>query len=44
MYTRRGSRLESEETLGYALRKAQELGVPMPTLDTCYRILTVAHP
>jgi 2-dehydropantoate 2-reductase len=40
----RGSRLESEETLGYALRKAQELGVPMPTLDTCYRILTVAHP
>jgi 2-dehydropantoate 2-reductase len=40
----RGSRLESEETLGYALRKARELGVPMPTLDTCYRILTVAHP
>jgi 2-dehydropantoate 2-reductase len=40
----RGSRLEHEETLGYALRKAQELGVPMPTLDTCYRILAVAHP
>lgn len=40
----RGSRLESEETLGYALRKSRELGVPMPTLDTCYRILTVAHP
>jgi 2-dehydropantoate 2-reductase len=40
----RGSRLETEETLGYALRKAGELGVPMPTLDTCYRILTVAHP
>jgi 2-dehydropantoate 2-reductase len=40
----RGSRLESEETLGYALSKARELGVPMPTLDTCYRILTVAHP
>ena len=40
----RGSRLESEETLGYALRKAAELGVPMPTLDTCYRILQVAHP
>jgi 2-dehydropantoate 2-reductase len=40
----RGSRLETEETLGYALRKAEELGVPMPTLDTCYRILTVAHP
>ncbi len=40
----RGSRLESEETLGYALSKARELGVPMPTLDTCYRILRVAHP
>ena len=40
----RGSRLEHEETLGYALAKAREHGVPMPTLDTCYRILTVAHP
>jgi 2-dehydropantoate 2-reductase len=40
----RGSRLEYEETLGYALAKAREHGVPMPTLDTCYRILTVAHP
>jgi len=40
----RGSRLEYEETLGYALAKGRELGVPMPTLDTCYRILSVAHP
>jgi 2-dehydropantoate 2-reductase len=40
----RGSRLEYEETLGYALEKARELGVAMPTLDTCYRILAVAHP
>jgi 2-dehydropantoate 2-reductase len=40
----RGSRLEYEETLGFALRKAREAGVPMPTLDTCYRILSVAHP
>jgi 2-dehydropantoate 2-reductase len=40
----RGSRLEYEETLGYALRKAQELGVPMPTLETCYRMIAVAHP
>jgi 2-dehydropantoate 2-reductase len=40
----RGSRLEYEETLGHALAKGRELGVPMPTLDTCYRILTVAHP
>ncbi len=40
----RGSRLEYEETLGYALRKAREHGVPMPTLDTCYRMIAVAHP
>ncbi len=40
----RGSRLEYEETLGYALAKGREHGVPMPTLDTCYRILSVAHP
>jgi 2-dehydropantoate 2-reductase len=40
----RGSRLEYEETLGYALQKARELGVSMPTLDTCYRIIAVAHP
>jgi 2-dehydropantoate 2-reductase len=40
----RGSRLEYQETLGYALEKARELGVPMPTLDTCYRILSVAYP
>jgi 2-dehydropantoate 2-reductase len=39
----RGSRLEHEETLGFALRKAREAGVPMPTLDTCYRIVSVAH-
>jgi ketopantoate reductase len=40
----RGSRLEYEETLGFALQKAREVGVAMPTLDTCYRILAVAHP
>jgi 2-dehydropantoate 2-reductase len=40
----RGSRLEYEETLGYALAKAREHGVPMPTLDVCYRIIAVAHP
>lgn len=40
----RGSRLEYEETLGFALGKARELGVPMPTLDVCYRIMSVAHP
>ena len=40
----RGSRLEHQETLGYALQKASELNVPMPTLDVCYRIISVAHP
>jgi 2-dehydropantoate 2-reductase len=40
----RGSRLEYEETLGYALAKAREHNIPMPTLDVCYRIIAVAHP
>jgi 2-dehydropantoate 2-reductase len=40
----RGSALEYRETLGHALDKAREHGVPMPTLDTCYRILSVAFP
>jgi len=40
----RGSRLEYQETLGFALEKSRELGVLMPTLDTCYRIISVAHP
>jgi ketopantoate reductase len=40
----RGSRLEYEETLGFALEKGREFGVPMPTLDTCYQIIAVAHP
>jgi ketopantoate reductase len=39
----RGSRLEFEETLGYALARGRELGVSMPTLDTCYRIIAAAH-
>jgi 2-dehydropantoate 2-reductase len=40
----RGSRLEYQETLGFALQKARELNVPMPTLEVCYRIICVAHP
>ncbi len=40
----RGSPLEIEETLGFALSRAAELGVAMPTLDTCYRLLLAAHP
>jgi 2-dehydropantoate 2-reductase len=40
----RGSRLEHVETLGHALDLSREVGVPMPTLDNGYRILSVAHP
>jgi 2-dehydropantoate 2-reductase len=39
----RGSRLEHEETLGYVLAKGREFGVPMPTLDACYRIIAVSQ-
>jgi len=35
----RGRRLEVEEILGYAVRKGAELGVPLPTVETCYRLL-----
>lgn len=36
----RGRRLEVEETMGYAVRKGAELGVPLPALETCYRLLS----
>jgi 2-dehydropantoate 2-reductase len=36
----RGRRLEVEETLGYAVRKGEELGIPLPALETCYRLLS----
>ncbi|MEE8292184.1 MAG: ketopantoate reductase family protein [Candidatus Tectomicrobia bacterium] len=36
----RGRRLEVEEILGYAVRKGEELDVPLPTVDTCYRLIT----
>ncbi len=35
----RGRRLEIEETFGYAVAKGAEMGVPMPRLDACYRLL-----
>ena len=35
----RGRRLEVEETLGYAVRRAGEAGVAVPALDACYRLL-----
>lgn len=34
-----GKRLEVEETLGYAVRKAAELQVPTPTMEVCYALL-----
>jgi 2-dehydropantoate 2-reductase len=35
----RGRRLEVEETFGYAVKRAAELGVAAPGLETCYRLL-----
>jgi ketopantoate reductase len=35
----RGKRLEVEETLGYAVRQGTALGVPTPTMDTCYKLI-----
>jgi 2-dehydropantoate 2-reductase len=35
----RGRPLEVEETLGYAARKGAELDLPLPTVETCYRLL-----
>ncbi len=35
----RGRRLEIEETFGYAVAKGAEMGVPMPRLDACYRLV-----
>ena len=35
----RGRPLEIEETFGYAVRKASEMGLQVPSLDTCYRLM-----
>lgn len=34
-----GKRLEVEEILGYAVQQAAELGVPAPTIETCYKLI-----
>ena len=39
----RGSPLEHVETLGHALELSRDAGVPMPTLDNGYRMLSVAQ-
>jgi len=36
-----GKRLEVEETLGYVMKKVAEKGVSVPTVDTCYRLISV---
>jgi 2-dehydropantoate 2-reductase len=35
----RGRRLEVEEILGYAVQHGEALGIPLPTVETCYRLL-----
>jgi 2-dehydropantoate 2-reductase len=35
----RGKRLEVEETLGYAVQQGAALGIPTPTMDTCYKLI-----
>ena len=34
-----GKHLEVEETLGYAVRQGIALGIPTPTMDTCYKLI-----
>ncbi len=34
-----GRRLEVEETLGFAVRKGAELGIPLPTMEICYKLI-----
>ena len=36
----RGRRIEVEETLGYTLTKAAEVGLTMPTIEVCYQLLS----
>jgi 2-dehydropantoate 2-reductase len=38
-----GRPLEIHETLGYALQKAAERGIPMPLLDGFYRVISTAE-
>jgi len=35
----RGRRLEVDEILGYAVRQGEALGLPLPTVETCYSLL-----
>jgi 2-dehydropantoate 2-reductase len=35
----RGRRLEYDAMFGYAVRRGAELGVPLPTVEVCYRLI-----
>jgi 2-dehydropantoate 2-reductase len=35
----RGRRLEFEDMFGYAVRKGEELELPLPTVEVCYRLI-----
>ena len=35
----RGRYLEVEETLGYVVAEAAKEGIPVPTVETCYRLI-----
>ncbi len=35
----KGKQFEVEETFGYTVRKAEKLGLSVPTVETCYRVL-----
>jgi ketopantoate reductase len=37
------TRLEVEETLGYAVQQGVALGVPTPTLETCYNLIAAIN-
>ena len=39
-----GRPLELEETLGYALQRALEIGIDMPTVDNCYHLISAINP
>lgn len=39
----RGRRLEVEETYGWAVRRAGEMGIDAPALTTCYRLLAAIN-
>jgi 2-dehydropantoate 2-reductase len=35
----RGRRLEYDAMFGYAVRKGAEIGVSLPTVEVCYRLI-----